>query len=253
MSPLQQYLNMKIVVIGDTCKDVFIYGESKRLSPEAPVPVFNPLYTMVNDGMAGNVVANISAISPKTRIDFYHSYERITKTRYVDAKTNHLFLRVDDEPASTRISLTEKILSDIQEADAVVVSDYNKGFLSENDLSTISKLAKFSIVDTKKRISPIHLSHFNFIKINEHEANQGVADELVEKTIVTLGPQGARYRDIIYPSPSPKETIDVSGAGDTFLAAFVIKYLQTQDVHDSITFANKMCSIVVSKRGVSTP
>jgi bifunctional ADP-heptose synthase (sugar kinase/adenylyltransferase) len=57
----------KIVVIGDTCKDVFIYGESKRLSPEAPVPVFTPLYTVVNDGMAGNVVANISAISPNTR------------------------------------------------------------------------------------------------------------------------------------------------------------------------------------------
>ena len=243
----------KIVVIGDTCKDVFIYGESKRLSPEAPVPVFTPLYTVVNDGMAGNVVANISAISPKTRIDFYHSYERITKTRYVDAKTNHLFLRVDDEPASTRISLTEKILSDVQEADAVVISDYNKGFLSEDDLYKLSKLAKFAIIDTKKRIDPIHLSHFNFIKINEHEANQGVADELIEKTIVTLGPQGARYRDTTYPSPSPKETIDVSGAGDTFLAAFTIKYLEVQDVDVAISYANKMCSIVVSKRGVSTP
>jgi sugar/nucleoside kinase (ribokinase family) len=80
-----------------------------------------------------------------------------------------------------------------------------------------------------------------------------VADELIEKTIVTLGPQGARYRDIIYPSPSPKETIDVSGAGDTFLAAFTIKYLEVHDVVVAISYANKMCSIVVSKRGVSTP
>jgi sugar/nucleoside kinase (ribokinase family) len=45
----------------------------------------------------------------------------------------------------------------------------------------------------------------------------------------------------------------VSGAGDTFLAAFVTKYLETQDVNISITFANEMSAIVVSKRGVSTP
>jgi sugar/nucleoside kinase (ribokinase family) len=60
------------------------------------------------------------------------------------------------------------------------------------------------------------------------------------------------YMDTFYPT-HPKETIDVSGAGDTFLAAFVTKYLETQDVNVSITFANEMSAIVVSKRGVSTP
>jgi D-beta-D-heptose 7-phosphate kinase/D-beta-D-heptose 1-phosphate adenosyltransferase len=243
----------KIVVIGELCHDVFVYGECKRLSPEAPVPVFNPIHSVENLGMAGNVVANINVIEPNIKISFYHSLEKITKTRYVDKKTNHLFLRVDDEPRVNRIMMSDMLTSDIKEADAVVVSDYNKGFLSEDDLYTISKLAKFAIVDTKKRMNPIHLSHFNFIKINEHEANQGVADELKEKTIVTLGPKGAMYMDTLYPSPHPKETIDVSGAGDTFLAAFVTKYLETEDVNISITFANKMSAIVVSKRGVATP
>jgi len=243
----------KIVVIGELCHDVFVYGECKRLSPEAPVPVFNPIHSIENLGMAGNVVANINAIEPNIKISFYHSLEKITKTRYVDKKTNHLFLRVDDEPRVNRILISETLISEIKEADAVVVSDYNKGFLSEDDLYTISKLARFAIVDTKKRMNPIHLSHFNFIKINEHEANQGVADELKEKTIVTLGPKGAMYMDTLYPSPHPKETIDVSGAGDTFLAAFVTKYLETEDVNISITFANKMSAIVVSKRGVATP
>jgi D-beta-D-heptose 7-phosphate kinase/D-beta-D-heptose 1-phosphate adenosyltransferase len=243
----------KIVVIGELCHDVFVYGECKRLSPEAPVPVFNPIHSVENLGMAGNVVANINTIEPKIKISFYHSLEKITKTRYVDKKTNHLFLRVDDEPRVNRILMSDTLTSDIKEADAVVISDYNKGFLSEDDLFEISKLAKFAIVDTKKRMNPIHLSHFNFIKINEHEANQGVADELKEKTIVTLGPKGAMYMDTLYPSPHPKETIDVSGAGDTFLAAFVTKYLETEDVNISITFANKMSAIVVSKRGVATP
>lgn len=243
----------KIVVIGELCHDVFVYGECKRLSPEAPVPVFNPIHSVENLGMAGNVVANINTIDSNIGISFYHSLEKITKTRYVDKKTNHLFLRVDDEPRVNRIHISETLISDIKEADAVVISDYNKGFLSEDDLYTISKLARFAIVDTKKRMNPIHLSHFNFIKINEHEANQGVADELKEKTIVTLGPKGAMYMNTLYPSPHPKETIDVSGAGDTFLAAFVTKYLETEDVNISITFANKMSAIVVSKRGVATP
>jgi D-beta-D-heptose 7-phosphate kinase/D-beta-D-heptose 1-phosphate adenosyltransferase len=243
----------KIVVIGELCHDVFVYGECKRLSPEAPVPVFNPIHSVENLGMAGNVVANINTIDSNIGISFYHSLEKITKTRYVDKKTNHLFLRVDDEPRVNRIHISETLISDIKEADAVVISDYNKGFLSEDDLFEISKLAKFAIVDTKKKMNPIHLSHFNFIKINEHEANQGVADELKEKTIVTLGPKGAMYMDTLYPSPHPKETIDVSGAGDTFLAAFVTKYLETEDVNISITFANKMSAIVVSKRGVATP
>jgi sugar/nucleoside kinase (ribokinase family) len=70
---------------------------------------------------------------------------------------------------------------------------------------------------------------------------------------VTLGSKGAKYIDTIYPSPDPKETIDVSGAGDTFTASFTLKYLQTKNVEESIIFANKMSSIVVSKRGVATP
>jgi sugar/nucleoside kinase (ribokinase family) len=57
----------------------------------------------------------------------------------------------------------------------------------------------------------------------------------------------------IYESPSPKETIDVSGAGDTFISAFTINYLKTNNIIESIKFANEMCSLVVSKRGVVTP
>jgi sugar/nucleoside kinase (ribokinase family) len=160
---------------------------------------------------------------------------------------------VDDEHSLQRIQFTDDMLNAIRNADCVIVSDYNKGFLFEDDLYKVSKLAKFAIVDTKKKMNPIHLSHFNFIKINEHEANQGVADELKEKTIVTLGSRGAMYMDVIYPSPSPKETIDVSGAGDTFLAGFVTKFLSTNSVSEAIIYANHLSSIVVSRKGVVIP
>ena len=46
---------MRILVVGDSCKDVFVYGKVNRLTPEAPVPVFNPTATKTNDGMARNV------------------------------------------------------------------------------------------------------------------------------------------------------------------------------------------------------
>jgi D-beta-D-heptose 7-phosphate kinase/D-beta-D-heptose 1-phosphate adenosyltransferase len=244
---------MDLVVIGDICTDIFIYGDCNRLSPEAPVPVFTPIDKTSNPGMAGNVVLNIQSLMPNADIQFFHNKEEITKTRYVDRRSNHMFLRVDDEPSLQRIQLTDDMLNAIRTADCVIVSDYNKGFLSEDDLCKVSKLAKFAIVDTKKRMDPIHLSHFNFIKINEHEANQGVADELKEKTIVTLGPKGAMYMDVIYPSPSPKETIDVSGAGDTFLAGFVTKFLSTNSVSEAIIYANHLSSIVVSRKGVVIP
>ena len=57
----------------------------------------------------------------------------------------------------------------------------------------------------------------------------------------------------MYPSPNPQETIDVSGAGDTFVASFTVKYLETKSVDESITYANEMASRVVSMRGVNTP
>ena len=52
---------MNILIVGDSCKDIFIYGEITRLSPEAPVPVLNPLKEISNDGMAKNVVNNVES------------------------------------------------------------------------------------------------------------------------------------------------------------------------------------------------
>ena len=61
------------------------------------------------------------------------------------------------------------------------------------------------------------------------------------------------YQGKLFPSPNPQETIDVSGAGDTFTAAFAINYLDTKSVTSSILFANEVSAKVVSKRGVQVP
>jgi bifunctional ADP-heptose synthase (sugar kinase/adenylyltransferase) len=246
---------MKITVIGELGRDVFVYGESKRLSPEAPVPVFTPLYTEENPGMAGNVVENLKTINESISINFIHQHELITKTRYVDHKSNHMFMRVDEgEEKICKLVLNDTFVDMIKESDAVIVSDYNKGFLTEEVLNTICEHSKFSIMDTKKKIDSNILSCFDFIKLNENEfLSHTFNDDWLNKVLVTLGSRGAKYIDKIFPSPDPKETIDVSGAGDTFTASFTLKYIETKDIEKSIIFANEMASIVVSKRGVSTP
>lgn len=246
---------MKITVFGELCKDVFVYGETKRLSPEAPVPVFTPLFTEENPGMAGNVVENLNPLENNIQINFYHQNEIIKKIRYVDFKSNHMFIRVDEgEGNISPLILNDKIIDDIKESDAIIVSDYNKGFLSQEVLKEITYHSRFSIMDTKKKIGNQILSYFNFIKLNESEFLKHDFDVFwLNKILITLGSKGAKHNDIIYPSPNPKETIDVSGAGDTFTASFTLKYLETRDIKKSIIYANEMASIVVSKRGVTTP
>lgn len=246
---------MNITVIGELGKDVFVYGESKRLSPEAPVPVFTPFYTEENPGMAGNVVENLKSLDDSLIINFIHQPEIIIKTRYVDDKSNHMFIRVDEgETHIEPLVLNDQCIDMIKESDAVIVSDYNKGFLSKEVLKEITYHSHFSIMDTKKKIDNEILSCFNFVKLNESEFLKHDFDSYwLNKILVTLGSKGAKYIDQVYPSPDPKETIDVSGAGDTFTSAFTIKYLETKDIPKSIIFANEMASIVVSKRGVTTP
>ncbi len=247
---------MKITIIGELCRDVFKYGNVTRLCPEAPVPVLTDVYKEINWGMAGNVQENLLAHNPDLNINLIHQKNTIRKIRYLDDKTNHMFLRVDEgEDEIDKLVLTPEKVEDIANSDLVIVSDYNKGFLTEEVLIQIGKLSKLSIIDTKKIITENLINSFTFIKLNEHEyqRNKNISDKNKDKFIITLGMNGAKHNDIVFPSPSPKQTIDVSGAGDTFTAFFSLKYYETKNISESITFANQMASIVVSKRGVATP
>jgi sugar/nucleoside kinase (ribokinase family) len=90
------------------------------------------------------------------------------------------------------------------------------------------------------------------IKLNETEYknNLGINHSGL---IVTLGDKGASYQDKIIPQNNPQQTIDVSGAGDTFVAAFALDYYSCLNVVEAIDYANQMASNVVNKRGVATP
>lgn len=244
---------MVILVIGEVCEDVFIYGSVNRLSPEAPVPIFVPKRVVRNSGMAGNVVNNVNSLVVGKKTHLIRQIGTITKTRYVDDKSNHMFIRVDD--GDDNVKLYDKEFNTTN-YDVVIVSDYNKGFLSNEHLIQIGKTCTgISVIDSKRKLTQEIIDSYNFIKVNEHEYNNNkeILNKNLNKVIITLGINGVRYMNNIIPSPSPKETIDVSGAGDTFVASFAVRFYETKDVELSIKFANEMSAIVVSKRGVVTP
>jgi D-beta-D-heptose 7-phosphate kinase/D-beta-D-heptose 1-phosphate adenosyltransferase len=244
---------MKILVIGDSCTDIFRYGKVNRLAPEAPVPVIIPQSETSNPGMAGNVVRNIEALGHK--VDFITNVNKIKKIRYVCSKYNHLLLRVDEGDKCDLIHLN--VLKSIKwdEYDAVVISDYCKGFLSENDIRFISEQHPLTFLDSKKLLGN-WTYNISFIKINfhEYENNQHIlsADNmLLNKTIVTRGKYGCVFQGTNYPTQEVSVK-DISGAGDTFLSGLVVEYVRTKSIESAIEFAQQCTTIVVQKSGVST-
>ena len=244
---------MKILVIGDSCTDIFRYGKVERLAPEAPVPVIVPERETSTPGMAGNVVRNLEALGAE--VDFITNRVEIKKIRYVCSKYNHLLLRVDENDKCEPIS--EAIVGDIDwsEYDAVVISDYCKGFVDELYIGYISRQHPLVFLDTKKILGE-YAHDVNCIKINYNEWQNNlsvmVADKVIEdKVIVTRGKYGCNFRGVNYPTKEVPVK-DVSGAGDTFLAGLVYEYVKTKDYEKAIAFAQYCTTIVVQKSGVST-
>jgi len=201
-------------------------------------------------GMASNVVNNLKAMGVETNI--FSDNGSIVKTRYVNKDTNELYLRVDEDDLVNRIDISK--LSDITQYDAIIISDYCKGFLTEEDISNIASLHHLVILDTKKKLGD-WCKDLTFIKVNRLEwagSKDVIRDNewLFDKIICTLDKTGTAYKHTTYPV-IPIENADVSGAGDTFTAGFVIKYLETNDIGKSIEWANHCAGEVVKEKGVS--
>lgn len=242
---------MNILVVGDSCVDVFVYGSITRMSPEAPVPVIVPLYEKENAGMSGNVAANLNALGVNVKL--ITNKQKMRKVRYVDERYNHMVLRVDEGDECENIGT---IPTDYSSYDAVIISDYCKGFLTKEDIVKISNLCECPVfLDTKKRLGPWS-ECVDFIKINhfEFENNSDVFERwphLLEKVIITRGKHGCVYRDRTYETQEVPVK-DVSGAGDTFISALVYSFVKSQDIHKSINFAQECTTVVVQKTGVAT-
>lgn len=241
-----------ILVIGDTCVDRFVYCHCERLCPEAPVPCLDVSHEEENWGMAGNVHRNILALDAYTDLICNPNFKSVTKTRYVDIKTNQMFIRIDSKTKIEHIDW----LKDIPWAKyaAVVISDYDKGFLTAEDIEYIGRAHPLTFLDTKKVLGTWSKT-MTFIKINRKEyglSRAFIDQDLENKIIETLGSDGCRFRQVVY-RVNDVEIKNLSGAGDSFLAGLVVKYVQTGgDIGEALIAANNIATIVVQKKGVST-
>lgn len=217
-----------------------------RISPEAPVPIFEPHSTIYKAGMAGNVRRNLETLG--CTVEFIRG-KVSKKKRLIDKRTNQQLLRLDEDAISEPVIFETAIPPGY---DAIVISDYNKGTVSYELIEELVKEVDVPIfVDTKKtdlaRLSGC------YIKINELEQSRATSLPSIEHLIVTQGHGGAVWNGQVFPAVIVGDVTDVCGAGDTFLAALAYKFLETKCIPDAVKFANKASSITVQHVGVYAP
>ena len=235
---MPQQKQFKVLLIGDSCIDEYVYGTCERLNPEAPVPILKFSRKEIKNGMAWNVKENLQAFG----IDVYMltNKEKITKTRYIEEKYNHQILRVDDENFIKPFDYELPT----EHYDALVISDYDKGFITKQKLFELVDWFDGPVfIDSKKAVLPVDNA---FIKINEDEYKR--LKFTSQNLIITRGSKGAEYQGKIYPGEKVS-VFDVVGAGDTFLSALVYFFLIYGKIEEAIPYANKAASIAVSNFG----
>ncbi len=184
LSIINNFSKVKILCIGDIMLDRFVHGKVERISPEAPVPVFQFVQERQMLGGAGNVVANLCTLGAQTyfigmigrdqfgenvtdllsriKADYYMLKSKvrptIMKARFI-AGNNHI-MRLDQEKIMPMTSLEERELlvvleKRIPKADIVLLSDYAKGLFSQSFTNQLIELChKFDkkvLVDPKRR------------------------------------------------------------------------------------------------------
>ncbi len=260
----------RILLVGESCKDVFVYGDCHRLSPESPVPIHQPTRVETNDGMAANVRANILSLAPGTLVDHFHQTREIYKIRHIDDASGQHLLRVDDGDDAFEPDYWAKVIDGMAACaegyKAIVISDYGKGLLSTKMMEGLAQIGRelaIPVFADTKAILGEWSKDITYVKINDKEYRAqlaaGVSDPWAKcrNLIVTRGKEGSfLYRPdehglAAHHAPAiSRGVFSVAGAGDSYLAGLVVRYLETNNIYGSMAYANRAAAIAVSKRGV---
>lgn len=301
MTFLREIKNKRILVVGDVMVDSFVYGSGYRLSQEAPVPVVLVNKKVSRLGGACNVAANLAALGcgvtlcgivgkdvtadicrdllDQTKIDSHlyvsSSEQTIHKTRII-CDDQHVVRFDEEKKFSSGAEGMEENLNEVNNCDAVIVSDYAKGTINKRIIDIVK--AKFSgkpiIVDPKPSNSDLYYG-VTTITPNLTEARsmlgcpsaspKDCARMLQDKfkcqfIIVTLSDKGILlYSDNEYynldahpismTDASRPQKRDVTGAGDTFISAFTASYCSGLSLKESVYIANVAAAVAVNKMG----
>ena len=203
------------------------------------MPILKYIRQKSVDGMAYNVRNNLQAFG--LDVTTITQEETIFKTRYIDERYSQQILRVDTEGELKPLGY------DLPQDrfNALVISDYDKGFVTSKRLFELVEWFDGPIfIDSKKTVLPVEDA---FIKINNYEYDK-LKNQNHDNLIITRGSKGAEYRGTLYPAEQVS-TYDVCGAGDTFLSTLVYFYLLYGKIETAIPYANKAASIAVSNFG----
>lgn len=248
-----------VVVVGDHIHDVYRFCDATRLCPEAPVPVLIPQNSDSRPGGAALVVAQLEALGVLVRAH-YGSLSR--KERILAG--HRLICRVDEDRISrlrnytSRDRFERRVLRSLVSASALIISDYDKGTMTHSTASRFLQIAEQHhvpvFVDAKNNWRWYESGAFCFFP-NEKESLFGVSLRSDLHIIRKLGAKGCKVDGDIVPTVAQAE-FDVSGAGDCFLAAFVLSYLLKNDsvseqesLRRAAVFANKVAGISVQHVG----
>ena len=295
-----------VVVLGDVMLDEFVWGDVTRISPEAPVPVVDVLRESVHLGGAANVLGNLVALGARGSVVGVVGNDRagerlrtglhelgsndqcliIDETRPSTMKTriiahSQLVVRTDRE-SRARVSgkVEEKIVACLKEAlkqaDAFVVSDYDKGVVTPGILREILPLAYEHVpvlIDPKLRnfnfyrpatlVTPNHVEALRMSDTEDisddgsHHAAKVIREKLgCDAVLVTRGDRGMMLLEAdgkpVYVKTAAREVYDVTGAGDTVIAVLAGALASGATMLEAAAFANHAAGIVVGKVGTAT-
>jgi len=285
-------MSKKIIVIGDVMLDKYNKCITRE-NPESSAPCYTIVGTEYKPGGAGNTAANLASLGSETElisvigedenaqilkksltslsIPCYVITDKnrptIVKERFISATDGRYHFRADIEKKKY---IEENHVSDIinriksQEPSLILVSDYNKGTISENLMAEIKKLNLPIIVDPKPSHKHFYKNVF-LIKPNKIEAIEmsGLEDELLgseklvseleTRVLLTRGKDGMSYFGLdgkrINLESEARKVFDVTGAGDTTIATFAHFFNRGKTIEESIRLASVAAGIAVAYPG----
>jgi D-beta-D-heptose 7-phosphate kinase/D-beta-D-heptose 1-phosphate adenosyltransferase len=308
---LEQVTSIRVLVVGDVMVDHYIWGDVTRISPEAPVPIVHVNNETDTAGGASNVALNLASLGVKTeligcigddsqgrrliqklteasihvgRSVVSENVPTIVKTRLM-ARTQQI-CRIDFESTRADYVIHQNqtamvnLASAVAEADAVIISYYAKGVITQELVDLIIRLGKEHgklVAIDPKPARKLNITGAGLMTPNRTEAlelsgildlAQGDAYPLAEVAqrihdrfapdilVITLGAdgmalcRGGRVEHTM--STAASEVFDVSGAGDTAIATLTAALAAKVDAVSATRFANLAAGLVVAKMGTAT-
>ena len=304
---LAAFPGKRVLVVGDVMLDEYIWGEVRRISPEAPVPVVEVHRRTYAPGGAANTARNVVSLSGRALLagvvgrdqqaeklrealtrcgvdaeGLFVDDERPTTTKTRIVAYNQQIVRVDSEQrAPLRIELEDTLLRWVEkrlaEADACVLSDYDKGVVSPRLAECFIRLACEAgnpVIVDPKGTDYTKYRGATLVTPNVHEAERALNHEINGDSdllevgqrvldilegsalLITRGSQGmSLFLNGAEPTHVPavaRNVFDVTGAGDTVVSALALALAAGAAFEDAARLANLAASIVVGKVGTAT-